>query len=399
MNKRAIYTNGPPRPYCLLIAALICGWTLQARAMDYQIHGFAAQGFNWSDGNNYFGNSRRGSFDYFETGVNGTVVLAPHLLASGQLLLREAGRTDDAALRVDYAQLDYKFLDRSAINAGIRLGRVKNPFGLFNETRDVVFTRPGITLPQSIYYDGQGFRSLFFSSDGAQLYGGVTHGNHNTTLIVSHGFDFNLSDKEMNQLEGGNAIPGKVRVSRFFISRLQDETSDGIWRFAASHLHGSVMLKPDPGVPISEQLTADFFVLSGRYNAERWSLTSEYQMTQTHGNSSLTGNFSNKSDGIYVQADYRINPQWTLMSRYDGAFQNRNDRSGRDYAMQTGGDRYSQFAHDITVGGNWRPNDHWGVWAEYHHIDGTSTVPRLDNEGRTLADHWSMVMLMLGYRF
>jgi hypothetical protein len=41
--------------------------------------------------------------------------------------------------------------------------------GLYNETRDVPFTHPGIFLPQVVYFDR--VRNLVLSTDGAMLYG------------------------------------------------------------------------------------------------------------------------------------------------------------------------------------------------------------------------------------
>jgi inorganic pyrophosphatase len=54
-------------------------------------------------------------------------------------------------------RLDYGFVDRTLLadgddQVGLRLGKIKNPIGFFNTTRDVAHTRPGIIMPQSIYH-------------------------------------------------------------------------------------------------------------------------------------------------------------------------------------------------------------------------------------------------------
>ena len=46
---------------------------------------------------------------------------------------------------------------------------MKTPLGLYNDTRDVAFTRPSILLPQSIYFDRT--RKLALAADGVHLYG------------------------------------------------------------------------------------------------------------------------------------------------------------------------------------------------------------------------------------
>ena len=55
--------------------------------------------------------------------------------------LPPAGRTDNNYVRIDFGFLDYSFLSTAA-QPSVRLGRVVNPYGLYNDTRDMPFTRP-----------------------------------------------------------------------------------------------------------------------------------------------------------------------------------------------------------------------------------------------------------------
>ncbi len=86
-----------------------------------------------------------------------------------QLLSRQAGESSKGGIRIDYGFLDYTAITSEAKEFGVRLGRIKNPFGFYNDTRDVPFTRPSILLPQSIYFDRA--RNLAMASDGVQFYG------------------------------------------------------------------------------------------------------------------------------------------------------------------------------------------------------------------------------------
>lgn len=136
-----------------------------------QLHGFASQGWVTTDDNNFFGPSSdgNGSFEFTEIGVNAS--LRPHedLLVSAQVLSRRAGGDgDDARPELDHGLLDYQAVSEPGRTAGVQIGRVKNPFGLYNQTRDMPFTRPGILLPQSIYFDRA--RSLALASDGGNVY-------------------------------------------------------------------------------------------------------------------------------------------------------------------------------------------------------------------------------------
>jgi hypothetical protein len=71
-------------------------------------------------------------------------------------------------VRLDYGIIDWTALSSEAGRGGIRLGRIKTAYGLYNTTRDVPFTRPSIILPQSIYFDRT--RNLTVSADGAEIY-------------------------------------------------------------------------------------------------------------------------------------------------------------------------------------------------------------------------------------
>jgi len=382
------------------LAVLLTLGCAPAQALDYQVHGFAAQGYTLTEGNNVDGDSSdHGSLDYYELGLNGTVSITPDLLVSAQTLLRRAGSTDTDGLRLDFAQIDYRFLAARDYNAGIRLGRVKNPYGFYNDTRDVVFTRPGIMLPNSVYFDNDGLRSVFFSRDGAQLYGGAQLGDHYLTLETNRALNSNLSSKDQQDLLAGQQLPIRLQVRNFDAERLQDEWNGGTVKLALSHLHAGLLIQPDQGVPFNGGLYDNLWVLSARYNARLFALTGEYLVDFAKTNGDLTGSSSNSGDGFYLQGDYQLLPHWSAMGRYSATFANRHDRDGREYTAQTGGDRYSQFSHDEALGLNWRPTEHWGAWAEFHVIQGTADVPAADNIGNRPHDHWNMFQLMGAYRF
>ncbi len=88
---------------------------------------------------------------------------------AAQLLSRRAGGdTSDAEPTLDYGVIDYQMVSNQSRTLGLQLGRFKNPFGLYNQTRDVAFTRPSILLPQSIYFDRT--RALGLAADGVNVY-------------------------------------------------------------------------------------------------------------------------------------------------------------------------------------------------------------------------------------
>ncbi len=135
-----------------------------------QIHGFLSQGYIRTSSNRVFGHSEGdGSLDFIEAGVNASWTPLPQLQLAAQGLFRRAGAGHEHDFELDFGLIDYALLSTADRQLGFRLGRIKNPLGLYNDTRDVAFTRPSILLPESIYLDS--LREQFVSSDGALVYG------------------------------------------------------------------------------------------------------------------------------------------------------------------------------------------------------------------------------------
>jgi hypothetical protein len=390
------------------LLVLLCA---RALALDYQVHGYAAQGFVWSSDNRVFGDSPNGSFDYHEAGVNGTVAPLPALIVSAQVATRSAGVTDSDTARLDYALADYRFLANAGSNAGIRLGKVKNAAGLYNDTRDVIFTRPGILMP-SLYGDEQNQRDLIFAAQGVQFYGDLVRGSHHFSVTATASNDRSLSSTEKRllislQYTDGSFIPFNLDVVHSWNMQIADSIDEGRWRLAYSHFYGRFRLDatwPGPVMPIEGRFDASLDILSVQYNAERLSLTAEYANNPnkdilTLGSLKVVDSYI-AADTAYLQAEMRLTPHWTLMTRLDGFFRDRNDRSGTAYvAANPGSDRASRFAREAVVGLNWRSAEHWGVWSELHWVHGTASLQPLENMGHAEADHWTLFMLMAAYRF
>lgn len=387
------------RSRCALAA---CGWVAAATAtpvtaLEYQVHGFASGGLVSSEGYDYYGDSTSGSIQYYEAGLNGIVQPLPSLLFSVQGVARDAGATDDGKPRLDYAFFDYAFSQNTGHAAGVRLGRVKIPFGFYNETRDVVFTRPGIVLP-STYNDAAGARTLLFAGDGIQGYGATDFANHYASVAVTVAPERKLSDTEARRL--GAPGNGDILLEDLVSARLLDEWDGGRWSAGLSYLSADLSFEQG-----TTRFDIDFqlYVASLAYRAERFAITTEYSRTRTTTDfafGATTGTVKSDGDGIYLQGEFFLDPQWTLLARYDARFEDRGDRAGTECSRSGAPvDAGVCFAHDYVAGVNWKSQKNWGVWAEYHWTLGTATVSRLDNDAAPQGDAWSMLLVMAGYRF
>ena len=268
---------------CWLALILWLGLCHPALAFEvfegFQVHGFLSQGyFLTSNHNNLFGESTDGgSLDFTEIGVNASWVPRPDVQLAIQGLSRRAGGAAEGEPELDFALLDYAAVETADRRLGIRGGRVRLPFGLYNDTRDVAFTRPSILLPQSIYFDRT--RELAISGDGILFYGEERGAWGNFTLEFLGPF-FQRIDTENSELSVfGLELPGDFDSRVSFMGRLIYETPVRGLRFA---LTGARLLaKYNPRFDPSQDLgpgndTFEPLIFSAQYEAEHWSLTGEY---------------------------------------------------------------------------------------------------------------------------
>ncbi|WP_242447350.1 OprO/OprP family phosphate-selective porin [Nitrosomonas supralitoralis] len=378
---------------------------------DLQIHGFASQAYITTSDNDVFGNSDNGgSFGLTETGLNVSARPLPRLQVSAQVLSRRAGKGSSGMPRLDYGFLDYRVYSHEVNQFGIRVGRLKNPFGFYNDTRDVPFTRPTIMLPQSIYFDRT--RNVSLSGDSVQLYGEAAVSKWGTVSTQFGVFLPIVSDRDTETALLGTTRPGHLERDVSYIGRGIFETNDKRLRLGISGIWLNTSYDPNRRLndsigPGALQFTPIYF--SAQYNAERWTLTSEYairsfQYNNDFGNNptvrGLNGlNFVGES--YYFQGEYRFTPNWTGILRYDALYTDRADRDGSEFAKRTKGPAESRFAKDITVGLRWDATPKFMLRAEYHYVNGTAWLSRLDNptsEG-PLSQHWHLFAIQASYRF
>ncbi len=369
---------------------------------DFQIHGFLSQGYLLTSENKLFGSSDTGgSFDYTEAGLNTSWTPNSDLRLAAQILFRRAGSGHEHDVELDFGILDYSFLSTATYRLGMRLGRFKVPYGFYNDTRDVIFTRPTILLPQSIYPDQT--RDLSISADGGLIYGDYRDAWGNLALEFGVGIPRGETlDSELAVL--GGDYPGKTHSKLSYVGRLGYELWDGKLRMAISSAR--VDTRYDPEFFSSDNLLAgkDIFkplVFSMQYNQEKLSLTTEYAIRSVKDT-----DFGEKFDkditgeSYYLQAEYRFADDWVAIIRYDTLYNDRNDRNGNKFQTVTGYPAHIQFAKDWTFGLRYYVNPSFLIATEYHYINGTAWLPLQDNpDSRDLDQRWHLFALMAGFRF
>lgn len=370
-----------------------------------QVHGFATQGYlNSTGNNNVFGNSNQdsGTFGFREVGLNASMQLRPNLLISAQGLHRHAGQGSQD-IRLDYGLIDYKMFSGENSHFGIRLGRIKNPLGFYNETRDVAHTRPSIMLPQSIYFDRT--RNLAMAADGGHVYG------ETRTSQGDFSYQFGIVMPYVSGPTTEAAVFGSDRAGHLtsqvsYIGRGMYEYDGGRIRLAVSGAQTNIGYSPGTDILGAGSVQFTPMIFSAQYNAERWSLTSEYAIRHTVvGNFTHLPNAATTGESYYFQGIYRFTPKWEGIVRYDALYTNRDDRHGHAYAaVSPTRDAHSRFAKDLTSGIRWNITPSFMLAAEHHYINGTAWLAPLDNPGASsLAGHhaqfWHLFAVQGAYRF
>src|SRR5579859_5950657 len=130
-----------------------------------EVHAFVSQGFVLSSENNFLVKSKEGSFELSEIGINFTEQVTDKLRLGIQLFSHRPATGGTYNVKADWFYLDYRLFDW----LGVRAGRTKLPFGLYNEINDIDSARVPILLPQSIYPFQN--RDFLLAQTGFELYG------------------------------------------------------------------------------------------------------------------------------------------------------------------------------------------------------------------------------------
>lgn len=370
---------------------------------DLEVHGFATQGFVKTSANRFFGDSEDGSFEFSELGINATLEPTENIRLSGQLLSRRAGDMSSGSPSVDFALADFTIRSTETYSFGIVAGRIKNPLGLYNETRDVAFTRPGVFVPQVIYFDK--VRDLLMSSDGLGLRMGWYGDAINVNFDLAAGQP--LMDENVEHGFLGAGFLGRFKPEGLsYVTRMLLETPEEKLRVSLSAASTSMVFERAGSDPIGSGRT-DFlyWIASLQYSIDDWEFTAEYMQEPTKWRGFLGSIFDGMdavAEGYFVQAAWRPSGGVELNLRYGEGFADRNDRTGSELQQETFGlvPAYSRYSKVLTAGIRWDVSPALMLRAEYQLHNGTFVLssrenPTIDGGG----PDWDLFSLSASYRF
>lgn len=325
-----------------------------------EVHGFVSQGLILTAGNEWLArDSTRGSFEFSEVGINFTKNLTETLQLGVQLFAQDFGPTGNYAPRVDWFYAGYRWRDW----LGLRVGRLKIPYGLHNEIFDVDAARVPVLLPGSVYPTQN--RETLFAHTGIELSGFA----RSPSLGA---LDYRLFTGTM--FFDGDALtpPGAAFETDFHVpyvfgGRLLWETPlEGLrvggsvqkLRLEPTFLSPAL---PEPLLVVNESW---FWVASAEYAIGELMLTAEYSRWHTDQRSNLPDisaplNFVNER--AYAMATYRLTPWLQPGAYYSLLYPDTEVRDGPP-----------NFQRDFALTLRFDINNHWLVKLEGHYMSGTA---------------------------
>jgi hypothetical protein len=338
--------------------------------LGVDVHGFVSQGFVLSSGNNYLTESKRGSFEFNEAGINFSKGLGDRLRVGLQFFARDLGAVGNYVPRLDWFNLDYRFADW----LGVRAGRLKAPFGLYNEINDIDSARVPVLLPQSVYPILN--RDILLAQTGGEVYGYVRMKPAGALEYRLYGGTLYIDPPVVQP----PLTLKSFRVPYVFGGRLMWEAPvEGL------RLGGSIQtlrfdtvygLPGQPPMPPSEISIGIPFVLwlaSVEYAAHDLLLAAEYgrwkaDVETTAGSVSKVDTVVNER--YYVMAAYRVSP-WFFPGIYYSRLVENVDKPMQRHNYQN--DLAVTFRFDLTA--------HWLLKLEGHYMNGTLDLAPALNGG------------------
>lgn len=332
---------------------LLFGVVAEGNAQDIEdkvkFHGFGSWAYGKTDGNRYQLGSKDGEYRNTQFALNLAADPFKNLVINAQLDFEQEGESKFET-DLDFAFAELRFSDQ----ARLRVGLVKQPFGIYTEIFDIGTVRPFLTLPQSIYdsagFIGEGYRGIGLtgavyrkSGWGFQydVYGGSIDlrqdDDHFSIFEEGDGEDEEGAEEETEARETINELLG----GRFVVHAPLKGLSFGVSGYT--------------GKPTEHRdLRHSAYGIHGEYLSDLWSVRSEFaRRTEQAVN----------VNAYYLEAAYRLTPKWQIAGRYDWLDA---DIKGVDTSEAPSLLRHKDFA----VGLNYWFNDNIVLKSSYHYGKG-----------------------------
>ncbi len=358
---------------------------------EIHIHGFLSQGYFWSTENQYLGDSEEGSFEFNEIGINFTSELFEDLRFGIQIFSRDMGEYGNNDLEVDWAFLDYHKKDW----AGVRVGKIKMPYGLFNKERDADMLRIPVFLPQTVYPEG--IREMLVAFQGIELYGSCSLNQmgdidyeafigtldiDDDSPFLTNMFLYVAIQAVAQGVDVGNYLPRGLNALQTDSTRIEGgkitwNTSISGFQAGWSFLHGKSDVTVD-GINFESNFSIDsIMVFSLLYEKGDWLFVAEYATMDASVDVPGLKSYPVELEGYYAGVGYKASDIIELACYYGEYYPIPEDKDG-DLFKAAGLKDYYAWQKDLTFAVKFNINEYLASKFEVHFIDGVGLCS-LDN--------------------
>lgn len=380
------------------------------------MHGFLSQGYLKTDENNYMAHTEDGTFQFNEFGLNFTSTLTDDLRVGIQLFGRDLGHSGNDEVTVDWAYGDYRWKDW----LGVRFGKMKLDYGLYNEIREIDFLRTSIFLPNAVY--NESWREELTSIKGLGIYGEIP-----TTGLGNFIYSFQIGALTLDP-DSASANVLEQYIQRFGITtdinnynsnysytygacwetpleglrlKLSGEETQGLEMTGPAKgvlpadLNRNGIIEPGEGIPVNnfsyETDISRFMVASAEYQQGNLLLAAEYidadnKIVLDFGNG-IRNRKSAPWTGWYVSGSYRINSLLALGLSYSEFKQDTNDKHGKLKEAQ-GRNYFESWMNTWSAFARFDISRNWVLKLETSYNDGWTTHNPQDNPPEDVGQYW-----------
>lgn len=397
----------------LSCAVLLLTLPSLARAEDsigplpIEIHAFVSQGFIKTTSNNYLAeDSTHGSFEFSEVGINFSKQLTDRMRVGMQLFTHDLGPLGNYRTRFDWFYLDYRFWDWF----GLRAGRTKLPFGLYNESSDIDAARVPVLLPQSLY--PVSFRDFLLAQTGGEAYGIVPLGSAGSLEYRLYGGTVFYDTADASSTLSNVRVPYILGARLMWqapleglqlgasAQQLRIDAEASIPEAQVAQLQMAGQLPNDYSNPVKLKLPALLAVASIEYSAHDLLLASEYSRWRVALESpvALYSVPETASERFYLMAAYHVTSWFTPGVYYSVLFADVDDRKGQYPGPVAGTPPAGRAAyqHDLALTTRYDLNSYWLLKLEGHYMHGTAGLSSALNDNRplsTLTEDWGVFLV------
>jgi hypothetical protein len=384
----------------IVLATALCTGAAFAQddlAQKVQFHGFVTQGVLLSNNNNYLGaNTSDGSSQWTDAALSVSSNLNDKLRGGIQLHFYQLGTFGGDNVQIDWASADYRFNDK----VGVRAGKVKTVFGLFNDSQDVDAVHMWALLPEPFYAPDN--KSYTLAHYGGDVYGTINLGKKFGKLAYTgyggeHSVDLNsgyvqeMQDDTHNALTFNQAPSGSVFGGdlRWHLPLQGVLVGASIYK---THITGTGIQNAG-GFVVTHDEPVDFYA---RYEKGKLFVGGEYKRTPFSGTITVN-DIAPLPVVVPAVVDQRA---WYVMGTYHlldklsvGTYYTHEQDNKANTSLS------QNYFKDWTISSRYDFNSYFYAKAEGHFIDGTNVGFYTANNPTGVVPKTKLLALKLGFSF